>query len=144
MAETFKDKAEKAGHKISETATKVGHAVEEKAEEAADWAKETAHKAGNRLSEAKEKVENRAKETFGEARPTGTVSAIREHMAVFASCGTQVGTVDHVEASKIKLTKNDSPDGMHHLIPVSWVSHVDSGVHLNKDHRDVQSSWQSA
>ena len=144
MAEKLKDKMEEAGHKISETAAKVGHKVEEKVEEAADWAKETAHKAGNRMSEASEAVANRAKETFGSHNPTGMESDIREHMDVVASCGTKVGKVDHVVGSAIKLTKNDSPDGMHHMIPLSWVTGVDSRVHLSKDHLEVQGSWQPA
>ena len=49
-----------------------------------------------------------------------------------------------VEGSQIKLTKNDSPDGMHHLIPMSWVAKVHDHVHLNKDHKQVQAQWQPA
>ncbi len=65
-------------------------------------------------------------------------------MDVYASCGTKVGKVDHVEGDQIKLTKNDSPDGKHHLIPTSWVAKVHDHVHLNKDHVDVQSQWKDA
>ncbi len=39
---------------------------------------------------------------------------IQKHSEVIASCGTHVGTVNHLEGSdKIKLTKQDSGDGMH-------------------------------
>ena len=144
MADSIKDKLEEAGHKISETASKVGHTVSEKAEEAKDWATETAHKAGNRLSEVAQKVEHKAKETFGEFGPAGTVADIREHMDVYGSCGKKLGKVDHVEGSHIKLTKNDSPDGQHHLIPTSWVSRVDSHVHLSKNCGEAQKEWQPA
>ncbi len=75
---------------------------------------------------------------------TGSPANIREHMEVYASCGTKVGKVDHVEGDRIKLTKNDSPDGQHHLIPVSWVAKVHDHIHLSKDHKEVQSQWQSA
>src|SRR4051794_6811565 len=51
MAESIKDKLEETGHKIAETATKVGHRVGEKVEEATDWAKEKAHQVGNRIEE---------------------------------------------------------------------------------------------
>jgi hypothetical protein len=142
MAESIKDKLDAAGHKISEAATKVGHAVSEKAEEAADWAKETTHEAGNRIEETAHKVEHKAKEVFGGHSAAGN-SAIKEHMEVYASCGTKVGKVDHVEGDHIKLTKNDSADGMHHLIPTAWVAKVDSHVHLTKDHNEVQSGWRS-
>lgn len=138
MSDSLKDKLQDAGNKISETATKVGHAVSEKAEEAKDWAKETAHKVGNRAEEAGQKVEHAV---------GGAVSGatnIKEHQDVVASCGTKVGRVDHVEGTNIRLTKTDSPDGVHHLIPLTWVASVDDKVHLNKDHVAVQSGWQSA
>ncbi len=75
---------------------------------------------------------------------TGSAANIQEHMEVYASCGTKVGKVDHVEGSSIKLTKNDSPDGQHHRIPLSWVEKVHDHIHLSKDHMEVQSQWQPA
>ena len=135
MAEKFKEKAEETGHKIAETATRVGHKVGEKVEEAADWAKEKAHQVGNRIEEVAQKAEHKAKETFGSmgtGTATGAVAAIREHMDVIGSCGNKLGKVDHVEGSSIKLTRHDSPDGLHHFIPASWVTRVDDKVHLSK------------
>ena len=64
----FKDKLEDAGHKIAETATKVGHQVGEKVEEAADWAKEKGHQVGHRIDEAAQKVEHRTGATLARAR----------------------------------------------------------------------------
>ena len=145
MAESFKDKVEEAGQKIAETATKVGHRVGEKVEEAADWAKETAHKAGNRIDEAAQKLGHKTGTPLPESTgPVGSVADIREHTDVYASCGTKVGRVDHVEGDSIKLTKNDSPDGQHHRIPLSWVAKVHDQIHLSKDHKEVQSQWQPA
>jgi hypothetical protein len=71
---------------------------------------------------------------------------IKEHMEVIAADGQHVGTVDHLEGSdKIKLAKNDpKAGGKHHLIPVSWVDHVDSHVHLTKSSQDVVKQWQTA
>lgn len=69
---------------------------------------------------------------------------ISEHMEVIAADGIHVGTVDHMDgASRIKLTKSDSDDGRHHLIPMDWVDHVDSHVHLKKNSDDVRSQWSS-
>ena len=145
MAESFKDKLEDAGHKVAETATKVGHRVGEKVEEAADWAKEKAHQAGNRIDEAAQKLGHKAGTPLAESTgPVGSTSDIREHMDVYASCGTKVGRVDHVEGDSIKLTKNDSPDGMHHRIPLSWVAKVHDHIHLDRDHKEVRSQWQPA
>ncbi|MBP1853236.1 DUF2171 domain-containing protein [Rhizobium halophytocola] len=67
---------------------------------------------------------------------------IREHMEVRALDGAHVGTVDHMEgSSRIKLTRTDSPDGQHHLIPLDWVDHVDQHVHLSKPLEEVQIQW---
>ncbi|MNL80580.1 hypothetical protein D3C87_2074710 [compost metagenome] len=45
--------------------------------------------------------------------------------------------------SRIKLTKTDSPDGKHHLIPLDWVERIDSHVHLAKSADEVRDGWQS-
>ena len=37
------------------------------------------------------------------------VSQIKEHAEVIGADGVHVGTVDHVDGDRIKLTKNDSP-----------------------------------
>jgi hypothetical protein len=146
MADDIKGKVQQAGHKVAETAKEVGHKISEGAEKAADWAKEKAHQAGNRLDEAKQKVEHAAKETFGSASHGATKSTadIREHMDVIGSCGNKLGVVDHVEGNRIKLTKNDSPDGQHHFVPISWVSKVDDHVHLSKNCGEAKKEWQSA
>ncbi|MFN3509007.1 MAG: DUF2171 domain-containing protein [Allorhizobium sp.] len=69
---------------------------------------------------------------------------IREHMEVLAQDGAHVGTVDHMDGeSRIKLTKNDSPDGQHHYIPLDWVDHVDQHVHLAKNADEVRKDWSS-
>lgn len=56
---------------------------------------------------------------------------IAEHSPVIGSDGGHVGTVDHVEGDRIKLTKNDDPDGSgqhHHFIPLSNVASVEDGA----------------
>jgi hypothetical protein len=150
MADTVKDKVEEAGHKIAEKATEIGHKVGEKAEKAADWAKEKAHEIGNRAEEAGQKAKHKMQETFGSGAGSASSSAndltianIREHMDVIGSCGKKLGRVDHVEGSQIKLTKNDSPDGKHHLIPTSWVTQVGDQVHLSKSCGEAAREWQT-
>lgn len=69
-------------------------------------------------------------------------SQIKEHMAVMASDGEIIGKVDHMEGTdKIKLTKNDSPDGKHHFVPLDWVENVDDHVHLGKAAKEVKAQW---
>jgi hypothetical protein len=70
------------------------------------------------------------------------ISLIKTHMDVISSDLKSVGKVDHLDANKIKLTRQSSPDGQHHhFIPLSWVDHVDQHVHLNKSGADVTSHW---
>ena len=42
--------------------------------------------------------------------------------------GTHIGTVDHVEAHRLKLTKTDSPDGKHHYVSIGLVAEVEDGT----------------
>ena len=74
----------------------------------------------------------------------GFASKIAEHMPVIGSDGAHVGTVDHLEgADHIKLTRTDSADGKHHLIPQSWVDHVDEHVHLNKTSTEAMAGMKA-
>ena len=70
-------------------------------------------------------------------------SQIKEHMEVIASDGRKIGLVDGLEGSgKIKLTRGSTGHGHHHLIPTSWVDHVDQHVHLNKPGAFVEQNWE--
>lgn len=61
---------------------------------------------------------------------------IVEHLQIKDSEGEHVGTVDHLDGERIKLTKTDAMDGKHHYIKLSDVRSVDEvAVYLNK-HRD--------
>ncbi|MGI4731409.1 MAG: DUF2171 domain-containing protein [Janthinobacterium lividum] len=61
------------------------------------------------------------------------ISQIQEHAEVIGADGTHVGTVDHVQGDRIKLTKNDSPqaeDGQgakHHYISIGLVAEIEDG-----------------
>ena len=41
------------------------------------------------------------------------LSQIKEHAEVIGADGVHVGTVDHVDGNRIKLTKKDSGEGSH-------------------------------
>ncbi len=59
-------------------------------------------------------------------------NSINEHDDVIGADGVHVGTVDHVEGDRIKLTKRDSGEGghegHHHFIPLSLVAEVEAGA----------------
>jgi len=58
-------------------------------------------------------------------------SAIKEHMNVVGADGVHVGTVDHLDGERIKLTKRDSPQAeggegaKHHYLPAGLVASVE-------------------
>ena len=119
---TVTDKLKDAGKAVGEAAAAVG--------------KEVVKAGGNAVEFVKEKT------GIGQPKDHG-VSNIKEHMPVIASCGKQVGTVDHLEGDQIKLTKSGSADGQHHLIPTAWVSKVDTHVHLSKNSVECESGMKS-
>jgi hypothetical protein len=61
-------------------------------------------------------------------------SQIKEHANVIGADGVHLGTVDHVDGDRIKLTKADSAqteDGQgakHHYIPLGLVADVEDGT----------------
>lgn len=52
---------------------------------------------------------------------------VTEHMEVVGSDDQPVGKVDWVKNDRIILTRNDSPDGRHQVIPCSMVDKVEDG-----------------
>jgi len=57
------------------------------------------------------------------------LSRIKEHMEVIGADGVHVGTVDHVDGDRIKLTKADSGQGSHrghhHYVPGGLVAEIE-------------------
>lgn len=69
-------------------------------------------------------------------------SQIREHMEVIGSDGERIGRVDHVKGNEIELAKLDLGSGLkHHMIPMTWIDHVDEHVHLNLTKDAAKASW---
>jgi hypothetical protein len=55
------------------------------------------------------------------------ISQIKEHAEVIGADGVHVGTVDHVQNGRIKLTKKDAPDGRHRFISTGLVADIEGG-----------------
>ncbi len=53
------------------------------------------------------------------------LSQIKEHAEVIGADGVHVGTVDHVDGDRIKLTKQDSTNEHHHYISAGLVAEVE-------------------
>ncbi|WP_136162543.1 DUF2171 domain-containing protein [Sphingomonas flavalba] len=60
------------------------------------------------------------------------LSRIKEHAEVIGADGVHVGTVDHVEGDRIKLTRRDSGEGSHkghhHYISGGLVADIEEGT----------------
>jgi hypothetical protein len=79
-------------------------------------------------------------------------SAIKEHMEVIGADGVHVGTVDHVEGDRIKLTKKDSGaqvnegtsshEGHHHYISLGLVADVEGDQVRLSANADVAVSFE--
>lgn len=71
------------------------------------------------------------------------VTLIKEHLEVVGSDGGHVGRVDHVLGDQIELAKLDLAGGFkHHMIPVSWVDHVDDDkVRLTLTQDEARAQW---
>ena len=70
-------------------------------------------------------------------------SQIKPHMPVVCSEGGQFAVVDHVQGTdSVKLSKDDK--GQHHLIPLSWVTAVDSAVHVDRPGQQAMREWSPA
>jgi len=60
-------------------------------------------------------------------------SQIKDHAEVIGADGVHLGTVDHLDGDRIKLTRADSPQGpgdegaKHHYIPLGLVADVEGG-----------------
>ncbi|MEP6692321.1 MAG: DUF2171 domain-containing protein [Gemmatimonadaceae bacterium] len=69
---------------------------------------------------------------------------IQEKMEVVGSDGEHVGTVDHFDGSRVKLTRKDpAAGGKHHYIPLDWVADVGTQVRLSKTATDARKEWQA-
>ncbi len=71
-------------------------------------------------------------------------SQIREHMEVKGSDGQHVGTVDHLEGNRIKLTKSDpASGGQHRYLDLGMVDRIkDGAVCLSKSADEAKRTWQ--
>jgi hypothetical protein len=56
------------------------------------------------------------------------LSQIKEHAEVIGADGVHVGTVDHVDGDRLKLTKKDSADEHHHYIDGGLIADIEDGV----------------
>ena len=73
-----------------------------------------------------------------------SASQISEHMEVKGSDGKHVGTVDHMDGNRIKLTKSDpASGGQHHYLDLNMVEEIkDGAVCLNKSADEARRTWQ--
>lgn len=68
---------------------------------------------------------------------------IREHMEIVGNDGEHVGIVDGIDADgEIKISRTDTPDRLHHFLPLATVEFVDDRVHLNRTSTRAMAEWR--
>lgn len=71
---------------------------------------------------------------------------IKPHMEVIGADGVHVGTVDHVEGKRIKLTKADSGQGAHighhHYVDLGLVADIEGGKVRLSTNADVAVTFE--
>ena len=74
------------------------------------------------------------------------IDDIKDHMEVIGSDGVHVGTVDHIDGDRIKLTKQDSGqgehEGHHHYISRGLVASVEGDKVRLSANADVAVSFE--
>ena len=74
------------------------------------------------------------------------LSQIEEHAEVIGADGVHLGTVDHVDGNRVKLTKKDSGEGQHkghhHYISGGLVAGVEGGVVRLSANADVAVTFE--
>ena len=90
-------------------------------------------------------VEDGRSFTASGIKTTGLVAyegLIEDNMDVVGSDGGHIGTVDHLDGSKIKLKKNDSVSGgQHHFVPMDWIKSVEGKVMLQIPAAEAMNRW---
>jgi len=67
-------------------------------------------------------------------------SQIKPHTPVVCSKNGQFAVVDHMQGTEfIKLAKDDK--GVHHYIPMKWVTSVDDKVHVDRPGDQAMKEW---
>lgn len=65
---------------------------------------------------------------------------IKPDMPVCSADG-QFAVVDHLEgADSVKLKKDES--GVHHFIPLDWITRVDDKVYIDKSTDQIMQEWR--
>ncbi len=56
------------------------------------------------------------------------LNQIHPNANIIGADGVHVGTVDHIEGQRIKLTKKDSSDDRHHYIDGGLIADIENGT----------------
>ena len=74
-----------------------------------------------------------------------TASEIQERMDVKGSAGGHIGTVDHLDGDRIKLTRSDpASGGEHHYLELGLVDEIRGGaVILNTTAEQCRQNWST-
>lgn len=83
---------------------------------------------GQGMSQPQQFHDTQGQPGSGGSGSDGTLaSRLQKHQEVVDWDGRHVGTIDHIDGDRIKLTRQDSADGEHHYLSLSDVAGVEDG-----------------
>lgn len=68
-------------------------------------------------------------------------SQIKPKTPVVCSQDGQFAVVDRIDGDSIKLAKDEK--GIHHFIPIAWVTKVDDKVHVDRTGDQAMKEWST-
>lgn len=71
-----------------------------------------------------------------------SANQIKPNTPVVCSKDDQFAIVDHMEGRDV-IKLNKDKDGVHHYIPLSWVTAVDDKVHVDRPGDQVMREWST-
>ena len=114
-----------------------------------DWRRQQIGELDRDYDEYRRENQSRFESDFSNWRTTRQakrqmLGSIRENMQVIGADDQPVGTVDKVRGDRIILTKEDSPDALHHTIGCGMIDRVEGDrVILAKKADEARASWGS-
>jgi hypothetical protein len=73
----------------------------------------------------------------------GEIGRIRKRMGVVAADGQLIGFVSRIVGDRIRLTSVNAGHAYDHLVPLAWVTQVDSYVYLGRTSRYIGDHWEN-
>lgn len=98
---------------------------------------------GQSASQQPQQFDTTARQQGGGGSDSRFADQISPHQEVVDQNGALVGTVDHVDGDRIKLTRDSASDGEHHYVALNQVAGIEDGKIRLQDRGDASFGQES-